>query len=228
MSLTKILLVSDDVSTGEIWAYTLRQREYDVVLLSSAQESIDWRSSEVCDLIVIDANTPEFDCVGLIKTLRTEAAIPILLLVSGVDENIALRAYQAYVDDCIFKPVSPRIFQEKVAAWLRRSWTVPAEMLDVLLVGQFQLNPGLRQLCTPGGKIVRLSNLEFRLLHILMSRPGKVVTTTFILERVWGFPDDSNVLLKNLIYRLRRKLELDPAHPQHIQTVTGGGYIFNC
>jgi two-component system, OmpR family, response regulator RegX3 len=226
VSLTKILFVGDDMEAGEVWAYILRQRNYDVVVLGSAQESIDWRSSEICDLIIIDSNSAAFDGVSLIKRLRQEAAIPILFLIPNEDEVTALKAYHASVDDCIYKPINPKIFQEKVASWLRRSWTVPSELLDIIHVGEFQLDPVQRYVRIPNGTATKLSNLEFRLLHILMSRAGKVTTNTFILERVWGFPDDTNILLKNLIYRLRRKIEPDPAHPRHIQTVASGGYIF--
>jgi DNA-binding response OmpR family regulator len=78
-----------------------------------------------------------------------------------------------------------------------------------------------------GGSAVKLTNLEFRLLHLLMAHPGQVLEAGVIIDRVWGYPDTGDsVLLKNLVYRLRQKVEPEPGEPRYIGTVAGVGYAF--
>jgi DNA-binding response OmpR family regulator len=76
--------------------------------------------------------------------------------------------------------------------------------------------------------LIRLTNLEFRLLHFLMLNEGKVVDSGLIVERVWGRSNQGDsALLKNVMYRLRRKIEPEPAHPHYLQTLSGEGYLFH-
>ena len=75
------------------------------------------------------------------------------------------------------------------------------------------------------GNAVRLTNLELRLLYYLMNRPGQIITIEELNQRVWGYTTEvDNTMLKNVVYRLRRKIELDPANPLIIQTIVGTGY----
>jgi len=75
------------------------------------------------------------------------------------------------------------------------------------------------------GGVVQLTNLELRLLYYLMNRPGQIVTTEELNQKVWGYTSEAdNTMLKNVVYRLRRKIEADPANPLIIQTVVGVGY----
>jgi len=190
----------------------------EVALAGSAEEAMTQWTNGVFDLTLIDVHTPQLDGVDLCRRLQAEAVNPILLLTPRSDEAHLLEAYQAGADECIAKPISPS---------LRRSWTVPTEALDSLQVGDLQLNPARRQVVTPSGAIVKLTNLEFRLLHLLMSHQTQVLDTNLIIDRVWGYTGGGDtVLLKNLVYRLRRKIEPDPSQPRYIQTVTGAGYSF--
>jgi DNA-binding response OmpR family regulator len=222
-----VLLVSDDPETGQIWVYALGQRNLEVVLAGSADEAVTRWQDEVFDLIVIDEHTCQLDGVDLCQRLRTEAVIPILLLTPKSDESRILNAYHAGADDCIVKPVSPPVFLAKVRAWLRRSWMVAGETLDSLKVDGLQLDPSQRQLIRAGEGTVSLTNLEFRLLYLLMRHQGRVLESEVIIDRVWGYNGGGDsVVLKNVVYRLRRKIEPDPSQPCYIQTVNGVGYTF--
>jgi two-component system, OmpR family, response regulator RegX3 len=110
---------------------------------------------------------------------------------------------------------------------MRRSWTVPASMLSSFQAGDFRLDPAQRQLVLQTGKVVKLTSLEFRLLHVLMSHPNQVLESSLLIDRVWGANSGGDsVLLKNVVYRLRRKIEPDPSQPRYIQSITGEGYVF--
>ncbi len=226
MTLNTVLLVSNDSEARDVWVYALRQMGLEVLLAVSANEAmVCWQQSRF-DLILIDVCGAGLDGIGLARLLRAEAVNPILLFTPDHDEAHILCAYQTGVDECVVKPVSPALFRAKVRAWLRRAWTVKTEALVSLYVGSLRLNPTERAVLLADGSLVRLTNLEFRVLHLLMTHPGQTLTTEFIVDHVWGYSGDERHLLKNVIYRLRRKVESNPGQPRYILTGTDGGYGF--
>jgi two-component system response regulator MtrA len=150
---------------------------------------------------------------------------PILLLTPPRSEENIIEAYKAGVDDYLIKPVSPSLFNAKVKVWLRRSWSATTNTLDPVKIGGMHLFPSERLVIRDNGQPVHLTNLELRLLYHLISRTGQTVTTEELNQRVWGYTGEvDNTMLKNVVYRLRRKIESDPANPLIIQTVAGVGY----
>jgi len=228
MDHTKLLLVSDDPEAGRIWAHVLGQRRLEITAARSVEDALKrWAKEGGFDLVVIDAYTCQLDGIGLCRRLRSEAIAPILLFTTTSDEAYILEAYRAGVDECVVKPVSPSLFLAKVNAWLRLSWAVAADTLEGLRAGNLCLDPTRREVKNGSGSAVRLTNLEFRLLYLLMSHHSRILESATIVDRVWGYTDcDESVLLKNAVYRLRRKIEDNPGQPRYIQTVAGIGYVF--
>ena len=108
---------------------------------------------------------------------------------------------------------------------MRRFGSISADDVNPLKVGTLQLFPSERLVMLKNGGAVQLTNLELRLLYYLMNRPGQIVTGEELNQRVWGYAAEAdNTMLKNVVYRLRRKIEADPAKPLIIQTVAGTGY----
>jgi DNA-binding response OmpR family regulator len=223
-----VLLISEDGETAQIWSYVLGRRSIDTVLLVTFdEESTERRPEHSHDLIMIDVHTRQMKVAHLIQRLRAETTVPILLLLPDDDETRILDAYDGGADEVILKPITPRRLLAKITAWMRRSWTVPASMLDSFQAGDLHLDTAHRQLVTASGKAIRLTSLEFRLLHLLMSHPGQVLESSLIIDRVWGASGGGdNTVLKNVVYRLRRKIEPDPSTPRYIQVVAGEGYMF--
>jgi DNA-binding response OmpR family regulator len=129
-----------------------------------------------------------------------------------------LEAYQNGVDECVVKPISPAIFLAKIIAWSRRSW---AEPMTPRQTGQLRLDPSHRSAMAANKQEIKLTNLEFRVLHLLMSRPGYVFPAEEIIQTVWGAEGDV-ILLKNVVYRLRKKLEEEGGNANLIKTWPGG------
>ncbi|HEX5808949.1 MAG TPA: response regulator transcription factor [Anaerolineales bacterium] len=219
----KIFVVCDQSDTAPVWGYMLRQKGLSVILVTSSEKAIDRWSSEITDIVVIDIDVPHQDCMELYRRFREVSVAPILLFLPAYHESEILHAYAAGVDEVIIKPISPAVFLAKIMAWTRRSWTVTVDGLNLVKAGRHRLDPARRSLINPNGMEVKLTNLEFRLLHLLMSRPGHVFNAEDIVESIWGGYDNGDqVLLKNVVYRLRRKIESDPSNPALIHTGSRG------
>lgn len=224
---SKVLVVSNTQHTGPLLISGLRDMGLDVVMEPLPTNVLQRCSEEIPDLIVIDANFPEAQALDLIKNLRGKSSVPIILLTQYTTEEFLLEAYTAGVNECIDRPISPLLFYAKVRVWLRRSWSSPADTIDMLRVGGFNLLPSDRTLVFERHDPIRLTNLELRLLYCLMSQPGQTITIEELNLRIWGYCNDvDNTMLKNVVYRLRRKIERKPAYPLILQTVAGVGYKF--
>jgi DNA-binding response OmpR family regulator len=210
-----------------VWGYILGQQGLTVVLETSIEKAVDRWSNEITDLVVIDIDTPHQDRMALYRKFRAVSIAPILMFLPAYHETQILEAYATGVDEVVVKPISPAIFLAKIIAWTRRSWTVAVDELSLVKAGKSRLDPTRRSLINSEGREIKLTNLEFRLLHLLMSRPGSVFNAEDLVESIWGgYGDGDQVLLKNVVYRLRRKIEADPSRPVLLQT-RQGGYSFN-
>lgn len=219
----KVFVLCDQRDTAPVWGYVLRQQGLTVVMETSMEKAVDRWATEMPDLVVIDLNVEHAKRMELYQKFRAVSVAPILLFLPAYHETEILDAYLAGVDDVVVKPISPAIFLGKILAWMRRSWTVPIETLSLVNAGKHRLDPARRCLIDPEGSEIRLTNLEFRLLHLLMSRPGFVFPLAEIIESIWGgYGNGDQVLLKNVVYRLRRKIEADPSNPLLLQTGQGG------
>jgi DNA-binding response OmpR family regulator len=217
----RVLIICDQNETAPLLGYMIREKGLNTIIETSVQRALDRAPESMPDLIVIDVNAPHVERIALVKKYRALSTTPILLFLPAHHETEILEAYTAGVDECIVKPVSPAIFLAKITAWSRRGTT---SLLSPATPSKLQLDPARRlALITDGGKI-SLTNLEFRLLRFLMNRPGYVFTNEEIILSVWGSAGESDlVALKNVIYRLRKKLGKEREYM--IQT-SPGGYSF--
>jgi DNA-binding response OmpR family regulator len=224
-SAPKILIISNRPTTGPLWVFALQQGQLNVVLETNPANALQRWEKEIPDLIVLDLQLPEPPTLEFIRSLRAEMFIPILLLASAWNEDDVLEAYRAGIDDHLIKPVSASLVLAKIRAWLKRAASISVDVLNPIRVGTLQLFPSERTVLLKNGGTARLTNLELRLLYYLMNRPGQIVTVEELNQRVWGYNAEAdNTMLKNVVYRLRRKIEADPANPLIVQTVPGAGY----
>lgn len=222
----KILIVSDLQTTSPYWALNITRQRWDVMLEAHPDKVTERWAELLPDLIVCDMDSGDVS-LDLITKLRVEAVLPILLLTSNSSDQFMLEAYEAGVDECVLKPIHPLLFEAKIKSWLRRSSTVPVDVLATLKVDDLQLIPSDRAVILDSNDPIHLTNLELRLLYYLMGRPGRTLTTAELCQRVWSHQSLGDATtLKNLVYRLCRKIEADPAHPHYVHTIAGVGYRF--
>ena len=210
----RVFIICDQDATAPIWGHIIRDKGLIAILETSVERAMQRSIEEIPDLIVIDVNAPHPQRMELCKKFRALGPSPILLFLPVNHEQEILEAYQIGVDECVVKPISPAIFLAKILAWSRRSWSEPMKPRQT---DRLKLDPSHRSAVGANKQEIKLTNLEFRLLHLLMSRPGYVFPAEEIIETVWGAEGDV-ALLKNVVYRLRKKLEEEASEAHLIKT----------
>ncbi|MBT3314044.1 MAG: response regulator transcription factor [Anaerolineae bacterium] len=217
----RVLIVCDQSDTAPLLGYMIREKGLNAIIETSVQRAIDRAMEIMPDLIVIDVNAPHTERITLAKKYRALSQKPILLFLPAHHETEMLEAYRAGVDECIVKPVSPAIFLAKISSWSRRSTTAP---LSPRKIPRLRLDPARRLALVENGEKISLTNLEFRLLRLLMNRPGYIFQNDEIIRSVWGMAGVSDqTALKNVVYRLRKKLGEDW---EYLIQTSPGGYSF--
>ncbi len=218
----KALVIDDDRVLADLIAFGLRKEGYEVSQAFDGETALQqWRSQRP-DIIVLDLNLPKVDGFTICSRIRAEEDTPIIMLTVRDEEDDIVRGLKLGADDYMLKPFSPRQLAARMQAVLRRAGRSPAPA--VLQAGELTLDRSRRELRIDNGKTVYLTPLENRLLHYLMSNAGHVLTTEAIIGQVWGAEGGDRDMLRQLVRRLRRKIEPDPSEPSYIETVPGHGY----
>lgn len=220
----KVLVVDDDRVLADVVAFTLRREGFQVIQAHDGEAALHQWAVQQPELIVLDVNLPKIDGFTVCRQIRAAADTPILLLTVRDDEDDIVHGLGLGADDYITKPFSPRQLVARAQAILRRAGKIltPGERQ----VGRVRFAPARREVQVGASPIVSLTPLESRLLDYLMLNAGHVLTIEVIIEHVWGAEGGDRDVLRQLIHRLRVKLEPDPAHPVHIETIPGLGYGF--
>lgn len=163
-----------------------------------------------------------------VQCIRAETTVPIVVIVSQMVEGLHYELLEAGADLVIPRPFSARLLIAQVRALLRRAGGMPLFSLPVLSLADLTLDPATRTIQVSDLPSRRLTQLEFRLLYILMIHQGQVLPTETIVEQVWGYSGrGAKDLVRGLVRRLRTKVEPDPSNPQYVLTVPGVGYSFS-
>ena len=223
-----ILIVCNAASTAPVWGYMIRERKLLAIIETNPQNAIKRCEQDKPALTILDLQLPHSKTLDLCLRVRAVSINPILLFLPSYDENLIVDCYDTGIDDCLVKPVSPAVFYVKIRSWLRHSKQYPVTAMPDIQVGDFYLDPEHGVLIQKDEcKTIKLTDLEFRLLHLLMSQPDHVFDADSIVNQVWGLYGEQDVtLIKHVVFRLRRKLEDDPDNPRWIQTWYGKGYSF--
>ena len=228
----KALVVDDDRVLADLVVFTLRRAGNEAIIASDAASAIRRWKDDKPDLILLDVNLPGTTGLengfAICKRIRSEADIPIILLTVRGDEADIVHGLEAGADDYILKPFSPRQLMARVQAVMRRfratngSASTPAN----LSIDGLEFNPKLREVTLSNGTPKSLTQLESKLLESLMINAGQVLTLDDLISDIWGAAGGSSEMLRQLVRRLRSKIEPDSANPYYIQNLPGLGYAF--
>jgi DNA-binding response OmpR family regulator len=223
-----ILLVDDEDSVQKLLAYPLEREGYRVVQARDGEEALARFAAEHVDLVVLDIMLPRLDGLEVCKRLRATSMVPIIMLTARDDELDKVLGLELGADDYITKPFSIREFRSRVRALLRRAAAPRRDVREDEVITSNGLTIDLaRRVVEVEERPVQLTYVEFELLRILASHPGRVYTRQMLLEALWGGSDYREPRTIDVHVRhLREKLERDPREPELIFTVRGVGYRF--
>ncbi|MGE5124214.1 MAG: response regulator transcription factor [Acidobacteriaceae bacterium] len=222
--MTKILVVDDDLALSDVLAFAIRRAGFEVANAHDGLTALDKFAAERPDLIVLDWGLPRLDGLEVCTRIRNDSDIPIIMLTVRDSDDDVIAALEAGADEYIVKPFSPRQLIARVRALLRRVVREPQEMLQA---GPLAFDAERREVRIGEASPIRLTHLETRLLRALMQNPDRVLNNDSLILRVWGPEGATNEMLKQLVYRLRNKLETEPGAPSLIETIPNAGYVLN-
>jgi DNA-binding response OmpR family regulator len=218
----KILVADDDLELSGLIAFALRQGGFTTVEAPDGPSALETFRHEHPDLVILDVNMPRLNGFEVLERLRAFSAVPVLMLTVRAGEDDQVRGFDVGADDYLAKPFSPRTLLARVRALLRRGG---AERPGNLEAGDVRLDPLSQQVVVGDAPPVKLTGLETRLLQILIASAGRPVTHDALSRSIWGLRGvGDRQLLKQLVHRLRRKIEADPATPRRLVTIEGVGY----
>ena len=221
----QILVVEDDEQMRRFLRVTLRVNNYRVFEATTAAEALMIAQSRRPDLVVLDLGLPDLDGTQLVPQLRAWYKGPIVVVSARHQENDKIQALDAGADDYLTKPFGTGELLARMRAALRttaRQTQQPDQ--GVFEAGELRVDRDRHEV-TVRGQSVKLTPLEYRLLHTLIKQAGKVVTRQQLLREVWGEAHlDEAHYLRVYMSALRHKLELDPARPKLLLTEQNVGY----
>lgn len=218
----RILLADDDPQMLRALRVTLTARGHDVLTASDGAAALEAATTGHPDIVVLDLGMPLLTGVEVIESLRTWTRVPILVVSGRSDTRDKVEALDAGADDYVTKPFSADELLARIRALSRRIVAEPDE--PVATFGDVAVDLAAR-VVTRGGAAVRLTPTEWRMLEMLLRHRDKLVTREAMLTEVWGpgYTTDTGYL-RLYMSQLRKKLEVDPAHPRHLITEPGIGY----
>lgn len=226
MNKFQILVVEDDMPIRNLITTTLKAHTYQYLTAPNGETAILVASSHNPDVVLLDLGLPDMDGVEVIKRIRTWSNLPIIVISARSEDTDKIEALDAGADDYLTKPFSVEELLARLRATQRRLAAVRQEGAAEAVFSNGNLKVDYAAGCAfLGEKELHLTPIEFKLLCLLSKNVGKVLTHTFITQKVWGSSWDNDVAsLRVFMATLRKKLENGTDSPQYIQTHIGVGY----
>ncbi|CAM3685705.1 response regulator [Nocardiopsis rhodophaea] len=220
----RILVVDDDAQIIRAMRINLRARGYEVETAGDGASALRIAAKQPPDVVLLDLGLPDMEGGDVIEGLRGWTSVPIIVLSARHSASEKVRSLDQGADDYVTKPFGMDELLARIRAAQRRS--VHVEEAPVVTTPAFTVDLGAKRV-TRDGREVRLTPTEWHILEILARNAGRLVSQRQLLHDVWGpaYQSETNYL-RVYLAQLRRKLEKDPAHPEHLITEAGMGYRF--
>lgn len=228
----RLLLIDDEPSIREPLGEYLESQGFLVTAAESAAEARSILRAQSVDLVISDIMMPGEDGLSLTRHLRESGTMPVILLTARAEDTERIIGLEMGADDYVVKPFNPRELVARIRTVLRRTQMGGRTLESTgtsYAFDRWMLREVERVLMDELGEEVALSSGEFHLLSALVRHPRQVMSRERLLDLVRGREADIfDRAIDNLVSRLRKKIEVDPAHPQIVKTVWGGGYTLAC
>ena len=220
-----ILVVEDDAPVRNLITTTLKAHDYKFITAQNGNNAIMEASSHNPDIVLLDLGLPDIDGVEVIERIRTWSDMPIIVISARSEDKDKIDALDAGADDYLTKPFSVEELLARLRVTQRRLSANRNEgASSVFINGALRIDyaAGCAYL---GDEELHLTPIEYKILCLLSANVGKVLTHTFITQKIWGAAWENNVAsLRVFMATLRKKIEVAPDSPQYIQTHIGVGY----
>jgi len=225
--MTSVLIVEDEESLADPLAFLLRKEGFEVTVVGDGPSALAEFDRSGADIVLLDLMLPGMSGTDVCKQLRIRSSVPVIMVTARDSEIDKVVGLELGADDYVTKPYSSRELIARIRAVLRRG---AGEEMDgsgdnaVLEAGPVRMDVD-RHTVQVNGRLVTLPLKEFDLLEYLLRNSGRVLTRGQLIDRVWGadYVGDTKTLDVH-VKRLRSKIEMDPAKPEHLVTVRGLGY----
>ncbi|MEI2643692.1 MAG: response regulator transcription factor [Candidatus Nanopelagicales bacterium] len=223
--MSRLLIVEDDLQMQRALTLTLSARGFQVTAASTGAEALRILAQQRADAIVLDLGLPDMDGIEVLRAVRQDSSVPVLVLSARSDRFEKVRALDSGADDYVTKPFDLEELLARIRAAVRRA--TPAIGAPRVTTDDFEVDLARKHVTLRDGQQVHLTPTEWALLEVLVRQPGVVVAGQDLLGEVWGpaYGRETNYL-RVYMAGLRKKLEPDPAHPRHLLTSPGIGYRF--
>lgn len=221
-----ILVVEDDVPVRNLIGTTLKTHGYNYMTASTGESALMQASSNNPNIVLLDLGLPDIDGVDVIKKIRTWSELPIIVISARTEDKEKIEALDAGADDYLTKPFSVEELLARIRVTERRLATMQSanKSESIFVNGNLKIDyaAGCAYL---SDEELHLTPIEYKLLCLLSRNVGKVLTHTFITQKIWGAAWESNIAsLRVFMATLRKKIEPSADSPQYIQTHVGVGY----
>lgn len=216
----RVLVIDDDSALAEMIGIVLRGEGFEPTFCADGSGALQAFREHQPDVVLLDVMLPGKDGIEVCQSLRAESGVPIVMLTARSDTTDVVRGLESGADDYIVKPFNPNELVARVRARLR-----PLEKsAGTLQLGDITIHTESHEVFR-NGEPLSLTPLEFNLLTVFASSPGKMLSREVLLQRVWGYQYQADTRLVNVhVQRLRAKIEHDPDNPKLILTQRGVGY----
>lgn len=219
-----ILIIDDDAKLNRLLTKFLSDFGFKAISAERPSLGLKLLQSDSPDLIILDIMLPEMDGFEVLKTIRKESSIPVIMLTARGDLTDKVVGLEIGADDYLAKPFEPRELVARIQSVLRRA--TPGSFKQEETYGDLVINFDKRKVSLKN-KTIELTTNEFTILAFLIAHRGKVMNRDQLLQELSGMDCDVfNRTVDVTVSRLRQKLQDDPKHPEYIKTVWGTGYVF--
>ncbi len=224
---TSILLIEDEENIRSFISTALKNTNYKITTAKGGNDGLHLSASLCPDLILLDLGLPDLDGMEVIRKLRSWSSIPVIVISARTNEHEKARALDLGADDYITKPFGTVELLARIRTSLLHSHqmqymasTEPAPYHYKELTIHFE-----NHVVTLSEENIHLTQIEYKLLTLLAKNSGKVLTYTYLMEKIWGpYTDNNNQILRVNMANIRRKIEKNPAAPEYVFTEIGIGY----
>jgi len=221
-----ILIIEDEKKISTIMKSYFEKEGYRVFQAFDGQEGLDTFNKENIDLVILDLMLPKIPGEEVIKEIRNQSEVPVIMVSAKVEENNRVDGLRLGADDYVTKPFSPKELVERVKAVLRRieKYNIPRADIIKTSDGRLEMDLEYNRIFKDGNEILLTKN-EFQILKTLFTNPNKIYSRDEIIEQTFGYDYDAyDRAIDTHIKNIRSKIEDNPKKPMYIKTIYGMGY----